>query len=105
MRFECNSCHAKYKISDEKVVGQFSHSVEHLLDRVLLVEGADYDGDWERLAQRFESVGSCKGSSRGSDELNLFRILYTMWVFRLLLECFRPEYRRADLSVDGRGHP
>jgi len=45
MRFECDSCHAKYKISDEKVRGRVVRFPCRKCDHKILIDGRDGDPD------------------------------------------------------------
>ena len=45
MRFECDSCHAKYKISDEKVRGRVVRFPCRKCDYKILIDGRDGDPD------------------------------------------------------------
>ena len=40
MQFECDSCHAKYKISDEKVRGRVVRFPCRKCDHKILIDGA-----------------------------------------------------------------
>ena len=41
MRFECDSCHAKYKIADEKVRGRVVRFPCRKCDHKILIDGRD----------------------------------------------------------------
>jgi len=45
MRFECDSCHAKYKISDEKVRGRVVRFPCRKCDHKILIDGRQQDAD------------------------------------------------------------
>jgi predicted Zn finger-like uncharacterized protein len=45
MRFECNSCHAKYKISDDKVRGRMVRFPCRNCDHKILIDGRGIDAD------------------------------------------------------------
>ncbi|MGB5414912.1 MAG: zinc-ribbon domain-containing protein, partial [Polyangiales bacterium] len=45
MRFECDSCHAKYKIADQKVRGRVVRFPCRRCDHKILVDGRDGDPD------------------------------------------------------------
>ena len=45
MRFECHSCHAKYKISDEKVRGRVVRFPCRKCDQKILIDGREGDPD------------------------------------------------------------
>lgn len=45
MRFECDSCHAKYKISDEKVVGRVVRFPCRKCEYKILIDGRRHDAD------------------------------------------------------------
>ncbi|MGB5809571.1 MAG: zinc-ribbon domain-containing protein, partial [Polyangiales bacterium] len=43
MRFECDNCHAKYKISDQKVVGRVVRFPCRKCDNKILIDGRSDD--------------------------------------------------------------